>query len=79
MFVGVDVTHPATDNMINPPSVVGVVASLDSTYTTWLGTTKIQQGREEMVKDIAELIGQRLRSYGNKHQRYPENIIIYRD
>lgn len=79
MLVGLDVTHPATHNMVKAPSVVGVVASLDETFTTWLGTTKLQEGRKEMVDDIGELMGKRLQAYGEKHQRYPENIILYRD
>ncbi|KAL8772730.1 MAG: hypothetical protein Q9209_002074 [Squamulea sp. 1 TL-2023] len=79
MLVGLDVTHPATKNMVKPPSVVGLVASLDENFTTWLETTKLQEGRKEMVDDIGELMGKRLQAYGEKHQRYPQNIIIYRD
>lgn len=79
MLVGIDVSHPAATSVANAPSVVGVVASLDRTYTRSLGTTRLQEGRVEMVAEIGALIDEGLESFKTTNQRYPSNIIIYRD
>ncbi|KAL8786701.1 MAG: hypothetical protein Q9213_002637 [Squamulea squamosa] len=55
-----------------------MLVGLDVTHPS-PGTTKLQEGRKEMVDDIGELMGKRLQAYGEKHQRYPENIVVYRD
>ncbi|KAI4186339.1 MAG: hypothetical protein LQ346_005703 [Caloplaca aetnensis] len=79
MLVGIDVSHPTYTSMRKAPSVVGLVASVDDKFAQWLGTTRLQEGRVEMVASIGELMSERLRVYGERHQRYPENIVIYRD
>ncbi|KAL8981992.1 MAG: hypothetical protein Q9177_005409, partial [Variospora cf. flavescens] len=79
MFVGIDVSHPTYTTMANAPSIVGIVASLDNYFTKWYGSTRIQEGRVEMVAEIGELMGERLNLYCQRFDKYPENIIIYRD
>ncbi|KAL8728397.1 MAG: hypothetical protein Q9166_005442 [cf. Caloplaca sp. 2 TL-2023] len=79
MLVGVDVTHPAPKSMIKAPSVIGLVASFERTFTQWLGTTQLQEGRKEIVGSIGELMGERLRLFGENNNCYPKNILIYRD
>ncbi|KAL8647804.1 MAG: hypothetical protein Q9210_005343, partial [Variospora velana] len=79
MFVGIDVSHPTYTTMAKAPSIVGIVASLDDNFTKWYGSTRIQEGRVEMVAKIGELMGERLNLYCQKFDKYPANIIIYRD
>ncbi|KAI1818506.1 Piwi-domain-containing protein [Poronia punctata] len=81
MIVGIDVTHPSPGSSAKIPSVAGVVATIDSSLGQWPGILKVQQGREEMVANLKEMMRTRLelwRSMG-KHADFPENIIIYRD
>ncbi|KAL8653968.1 MAG: hypothetical protein Q9226_003623 [Calogaya cf. arnoldii] len=75
MFVGVDVTHPATDNMINPPSVVGVVASLDSTYTTWLGVSE-GQFKRVLLEEISAIEEMCKVKYTSKNFKVPKIVVI---
>lgn len=79
MLVGIDVTHPTYTTMRKAPSVVGIVASRDTQFTQWIGTTRLQEGRVEMVAAMLLLMGECLRKFGELHKCYPLNIMIYRD
>ncbi|KAK4044217.1 ribonuclease H-like domain-containing protein [Parachaetomium inaequale] len=89
MFVGYDVTHPtnlpggAGDNA---PSLVGMVASIDSSLAQWPAVTWANKPRVEQVggKDDAGQFVQhfkdRLRLWqDNNDKRLPEYIVIFRD
>ncbi|KAK3332061.1 hypothetical protein B0T19DRAFT_93634 [Cercophora scortea] len=84
MLVGYDVTHPtnlAPGAGNNAPSMVGLVASVDSDLAQWPAVAWNNPSRVEMLDDRldTEFRG-RLRLWQAKNQnRLPENIIIYRD
>ncbi|KAK6950714.1 hypothetical protein Daesc_007239 [Daldinia eschscholtzii] len=81
MVVGIDVTHPSPGSSKLAPSVAGMVASIDSKLGQWPGMLRIQKGREEMVKDLKDMLKSRLRLWREKgkHATFPENILVYRD
>lgn len=84
MIVGYDVTHPTNMNFQpgnEPPSLVGLVASIDSDFGQWPAVAWEQASRQEMLGDA--LVGafkSRLVLWKrhNKNQ-LPDNIIIFRD
>ncbi|KAI0096732.1 ribonuclease H-like domain-containing protein [Nemania sp. FL0031] len=83
MVVGYDVTHPTnlSGNMDGIPSLVGMVASIDSELGQWPGTAWAQEGRVEMLgEELKERFAERLRLFRkNNNGRLPTNIIIFRD
>ncbi|KAI8958512.1 eukaryotic translation initiation factor 2C 2 [Daldinia sp. FL1419] len=81
MIVGIDVTHPSPGSSKIAPSVAGMVASVDNRLGQWPGILRIQKGREEMVKDLKDMLKSRLRLWREKgkHPTLPENILVYRD
>jgi hypothetical protein len=89
MFVGYDVTHPtnlpggAGDNA---PSLVGMVASIDSSLAQWPAVTWANKPRVEQVggkEDKGQFVQHfkdRLRLWqDNNGKRLPEYIVIFRD
>ncbi|KAL2197936.1 ribonuclease H-like domain-containing protein [Corynascus similis CBS 632.67] len=88
MFVGYDVTHPtnlprgAGDNA---PSLVGLVASIDSSLAQWPAVAWENKSRVEQVggkTDDGQFIDhfkERLRIWRHHNKRLPENIVIFRD
>lgn len=50
MVVGIDVTHPAPRSMENAPSIVGMVASVDTLYGQWPGSIRLQESKQEIQK-----------------------------
>ncbi|KOS19838.1 Protein argonaute 1B [Escovopsis weberi] len=83
MIVGYDVTHPTNmpikDKM--PPSLVGLVSSIDNDLGQWPAVAWEQESRQEMLNDyLSEVFMTRLELW-QKHNggRFPENIIIFRD
>ncbi|KAH8904392.1 Piwi-domain-containing protein [Coniochaeta sp. PMI_546] len=89
MIVGYDVTHPTNiaiqrdqnGNEIRPPSMVGLVASIDKYLAQWPAEAWSNQGGVEMLDErLIEVFRRRLRLWWNKNNKQlPENIIIYRD
>ncbi|KAJ8105143.1 hypothetical protein ONZ43_g7544 [Nemania bipapillata] len=82
MVVGYDVTHPTnvSGSSEGMPSLVGMVASIDSDLAQWPGTTWIQEGRKEMLgKELEIRFADRLRLYQKHNKKLPKNIIIFRD
>ena len=86
MYVGYDVTHPtnlAPGAGDNAPSIVGLVASIDSDLGQWPAVAWQNPPRQEMVNDKKKFVEKfkgRLTLWRNKNQtRLPENIVIFRD
>lgn len=50
MVVGIDVAHPALGSIENSPSVVSMVASINSLYAHWPGNVRLQLSRQEIQK-----------------------------
>ncbi|KAK5994988.1 Argonaute RISC catalytic component 2-like protein [Cladobotryum mycophilum] len=91
MFVGYDVTHPTSlaaakpnwgpGKPIEPPSLVGLVASIDRDLGQWPALAWEQASRQEMLDDtLKEAFMSRLELW-QKHNsgNFPENIVIFRD
>lgn len=84
MVVGYDVTHPTnlpTGAGENAPSLVGLVASIDSDLGQWPAIAWQNPARvEQLDVKLVENFKSRLRLW-QKHNgaKLPENILIYRD
>ncbi|RAL16618.1 putative RNA interference and gene silencing protein (Qde2) [Aspergillus homomorphus CBS 101889] len=80
MLVGIDVTHPSPGSSSKAPSVAGMVASIDSDLGQWPAELRIQAARQERVDDLETMLKAHLGRWARHHQnKYPKNIIIYRD
>lgn len=89
MVVGYDVTHPTNiairrdkeGNEIRPPSMVGLVASVDKDLAQWPAESWSNQGGVEMLDErLVDAFKRRLDLWQTKNNRQlPENILIYRD
>lgn len=81
MVVGIDVTHPSPASAGNAPSIAAMVASVSKDLAQWPADLRVQQGRQEMVAKLDEMIKTRLalwiKQAGNGN--YPDNILVYRD
>ncbi|KAB5566569.1 post-transcriptional gene silencing protein QDE-2 [Coniochaeta sp. 2T2.1] len=89
MIVGYDVTHPTNMNIrrdkegkvIRPPSMVGLVASIDKYLAQWPSETWSNEGGQEMLDNRLEAaMDHRLTMWAkNNKNQLPDNILIYRD
>ncbi len=80
MIVGLDVTHPSPGSDPSAPSIAAMVASVDAELGQWpavLNTQKV--AREEMVSGLAGMLESRIKLWGGKNNRLPDNILVYRD
>lgn len=84
MFVGYDVTHPTNMNVVEgkePPSLVGLVASIDKDLAQWPARAWEQKAKQEMLGSLlTEAFRSRLQLWQSKNSNaLPENIVIFRD
>ncbi|KAK4072839.1 hypothetical protein Purlil1_13232 [Purpureocillium lilacinum] len=84
MIVGYDVTHPT--NMPfkaggGPPSLVGLVESIDKELAQWPAVSWEQPARQEMLNDqLLDAFKSRLELWQRHNgDRLPANILIFRD
>ncbi|KAG0001210.1 Protein argonaute 10 [Modicella reniformis] len=77
MIIGADVIHPAPGQ--SRPSVVAVVASMDSMSFKYSGRLKVQDSRVEVIEGLKSLVHQLLVSFKEKNRVYPQRILFYRD
>jgi hypothetical protein len=77
MIIGADVTHPAPGE--NKPSVVAVVASMDSKSFRYAGRLKVQDPRVEVIEGLKFMVHQLLVSFQQRNTAYPQRILFYRD
>ncbi|UKZ76653.1 hypothetical protein TrVFT333_004361 [Trichoderma virens FT-333] len=85
MIVGYDVTHPT--NMAQQkkgyeaPSLAGFVSSIDKDLAQWPAIAWEQPPKQEMLSDkLLDAFMTRLGTWSrHSGNRYPENIVIYRD
>lgn len=78
MFIGADVTHPSPDQK-RIPSIVGVAASHDEFGACYNTQYRCQNGAEEIIKDMDDIIAQHLNFYKKQRKCFPSRIIYYRD
>ncbi|KAF6840259.1 RNA interference and gene silencing protein [Colletotrichum plurivorum] len=85
MVVGYDVTHPTNmpldKNQNLPPSLVGLVASVDKDMGQWPAVAWAQAGRQEMLgEEFVEHFKSRLVLWRSRNAgSLPDYIVIYRD
>ncbi|KAG5925560.1 hypothetical protein E4U42_004185 [Claviceps africana] len=84
MFVGYDVTHPTNMGVVEgkePPSLVGLVASVDKDLAQWPARAWEQKAKQEMLgSTLTEAFKSRLQLWQSKNSNsLPENIVIFRD
>ncbi|KAI0250323.1 ribonuclease H-like domain-containing protein, partial [Lactifluus subvellereus] len=73
IMVGIDVTHPGPKSVEGTPSIVGVVASVDSDFVQFPASLRLQKSRER------DMIVERLQAYGRHSKVLPERMIVFRD
>ena len=84
MVVGIDVTHPSPGSREMAPSIFAIVASMDPQLSQWPVRFGVQRNsREEVISNRSRLIAmfQELLKVWKRENgdKYPENIVIYRD
>ncbi|KAF2036490.1 Piwi-domain-containing protein [Setomelanomma holmii] len=80
ILFGIDVTHPSPGSAESAPSIAGVVASVDSTFSQYPASMRTQRGRQEMVAELEEMIIERLKLWQKRNQnKLPNKVIVYRD
>ncbi|XP_014259236.1 protein argonaute-2-like isoform X1 [Cimex lectularius] len=78
MVVGADVTHPAPDQ-VNVPSVAAVAASHDPKAFLYNMIYRIQPPREEIIKDLENIMREQLMVFYKRTNHKPHAILFYRD
>ncbi|KHO01777.1 QDE2-like protein [Metarhizium album ARSEF 1941] len=84
MLVGYDVTHPTNMNVVKgnePPSLVGLVASVDQDFAQWPAMAWEQKSKQEMLgSTLTDAFKSRLDLWRSKNNKnLPEYIVIFRD
>nr|XP_029716851.1 protein argonaute-2-like isoform X1 [Aedes albopictus] len=78
MYIGADVTHPSPEQT-NIPSVVGVAASYDIEGFRYSCCYRLQGPKDEMIRDLQNIVAKQLRQFKQTNQQLPELIMYYRD
>lgn len=76
MYIGADVTHPLSDDV---PSVVGVAALYDMLGFRYNCSVRLQGARDEMIRDLENIVHRQLLQYQQYNGALPERIMYYRD
>ncbi|XP_063051233.1 piwi-like protein 2 [Engraulis encrasicolus] len=76
MVIGVDVHH---DTSKKCRSVMGFVASLNSTLTRWYSRVIFQMPNEEIIIGFRACLLAALQKYHELNRSFPDKIVIYRD
>ena len=76
IMIGADVIHSSPET----PSIAAVVGSLDSDASRYCARIRIQRNREEIIKDLANVMKEILiQFYKFNRGAKPEKIVFYRD
>ncbi|KZT39639.1 argonaute-like protein [Sistotremastrum suecicum HHB10207 ss-3] len=85
VVIGADVIHPAPGSQ-GRPSFTSVVASVDSSTSKYIATTRVQTSRQEIIEDLQEMckyvIDMSCKYRKNVEKKsiiFPKRIIFYRD
>ncbi|KAK5871678.1 hypothetical protein PBY51_004543 [Eleginops maclovinus] len=76
MVVGVDVHH---DTCRARQSVMGFVASVNSSFTRWYSRVTFQSPTEELISGFRVCLLAALQKYYEVNHNLPEKIVVYRD
>lgn len=78
MVVGADVTHPSPQET-TIPSIVGVAASMDPSGFKYNCQWRLQDPRDEMIRDFEKIITDQLQIFKEANKILPKAILYYRD
>ena len=79
MFVGIDVNHPAETERL-ASSVAVAVGSMDKQFSSYTPCIRVQKKeRDEIIKNLDEMITELLQEYFRVNKTHPENLVIFRD
>ncbi|CAG5920323.1 unnamed protein product [Menidia menidia] len=76
MVIGVDVHH---DTSRSHQSVMGFVASVNSSLTRWYSRVTFQAPNEELINGLRVCLLAALKKYYEVNHNLPEKIVVYRD
>lgn len=79
ILFGIDVTHPSPGSAESAPSIAGVVGSIDTMFSQYPASMRVQKGRQEMVEQLDEMIVERLQLWQKRNRGLPNKVIVYRD
>lgn len=73
MLVGIDVCHGSGK------SVVGLVATTNSTFSKYFSSVVFQGKSQEIVSVLSNFVATAINEYKRKNKKVPRNVIVYRD
>lgn len=78
MILGSDMTHPGTSNLQGTPSIVAVVASVDSDFALMPGSMRLNPCKQEIIASMEGMVKERLMHWKFKNGKLPTSILFYR-
>uniref|UniRef100_H2YUA1 Argonaute RISC catalytic component 2 n=1 Tax=Ciona savignyi TaxID=51511 RepID=H2YUA1_CIOSA len=78
IFFGADVTHPPAGDT-RKPSIAAVVGSMDAHPSRYSATVRVQQHREEIIRDLAVMVRDLMVEFYKATHYKPVRVIMYRD
>ncbi|XP_033109683.1 protein argonaute-2-like isoform X1 [Anneissia japonica] len=78
IFLGADVTHPPAGDE-KKPSIAAVVGSMDAHPSRYCAAVRVQQHRQEIIVDLANMVRDLLMQFYKSTRFKPTRIIMYRD
>ncbi|KAM0714443.1 hypothetical protein Q7P37_010230 [Cladosporium fusiforme] len=80
IVIGADITHPMGHCATGCPSIAAVVGSVDDGFAKFPGSMRLQNGRKEMITDLADMVMERLVDWARLHNgELPRRMLFYRD
>lgn len=77
MILGADVSHPGPGSRM--PSVSALVASVDEYFLKYVASTRIQESRTEMIRNIKDMLNVVLHTFKDRNGFLPGRLIMFRD
>jgi len=78
IFLGADVTHPPAGDTLKP-SIAAVVGSMDAHPSRYSATVRVQEHRQEIIRDLSTMVKDLLIQFYRSTSFKPTRIIFYRD
>lgn len=78
IIMGADVNHPSP-GAENSPSIAAITASMDPQANKFISCISQQDGRTEIIKEMANMVKRMLIAYYQQNKKKPAQIIFYRD
>ncbi|GFR77219.1 argonaute-like protein, partial [Elysia marginata] len=78
IFLGADVTHPPAGDT-QKPSIAAVVGSMDAHPSRYSATVRVQEHRQEIIRDLATMVKDLLLQFYHSTRFKPARIVFYRD